>query len=492
MKVLTASQIRALDQYTIQNEPIRSIDLMERASKAFVDRLVECYPDQKSFYILCGKGNNGGDGLAAARLIDELGFSVQVAIIEHSSSASEDHITNLNRLKKRQGVEVISVSRSDELPVSNSNDLVVDAILGSGLDRPLKGMIQEVVHLVNQWNNQLVSIDIPTGLYSEFNEDNDRNSVMQADRVISFHAPKLSFLLADNAPFVPEFDVVDIGLLKGGEPDTNWFFIDQSEIEELIKPRLKFSHKGTYGHALILAGSLGKIGAAILCGKAALRSGCGLVTVRSPKCGLNPLQVSFPEAMCWPDVTETHLTEQVKIAGFSSVAVGPGIGTNEETQVVLKALIQNANCPLVLDADALNIISENKTWLQFLPPNTILTPHPKEFDRLTENHESAETRLKSQLELARKTNCIVILKGAHTSVACPDGQLIFNSTGNPGMATAGSGDVLTGIIAGLLAQGYHPKHAAIIGVYQHGAAGDQAAIVKGESALIAGDIIDAL
>ena len=492
MKILSASQIQELDQFIIQNEPIASIDLMERASKAFVRRLVECYPDQRSFYIVCGKGNNGGDGLAVARMLDELGFSVQVIIVNHSNTASDDQLTNLNRLIKRKGVDVLTVSRSDELPIPSSDELIVDAILGSGLDRPLKGLIKEVVQQLNQWNNPVVSVDVPTGLFTEFNSENDPNSILQTERVITFHAPKLSFLLADNAPFVPEFDVVDIGLLKEGEPDTNWFFVDQEEVTELIRPRLKYSHKGTFGHALILAGSLGKVGAATICGKAALRSGCGLVTVRTPMCGLDPVQSAFPEAMCWPDVTETHLAEKVKMTGFSAVGAGPGIGTDEETQGVLKALIQNASCPLVLDADALNIISENKTWLQFVPPGTILTPHPKEFDRLTENHDSTEARLKSQMHLARKTNCIVILKGAHTSIACPDGQVIFNSTGNPGMATAGSGDVLAGVIAGLLAQGYHPKHAAIIGVFKHGMAGDRAAASKGESALIAGDIIDAL
>lgn len=489
MKILTAQQIRKLDQYTIANEPIRSIDLMERASIAFVDRLNKIYPNQRSFFILCGKGNNGGDGLAIARLLDGFGFVARVVILEHSKNSSDDHAHNLKRLNDLGRVDTVSVSDAGNLPLPKPDDLIIDAILGSGLDRPLDGMIRECVQQVNSWQNEVVSVDIPTGLFSEFNAENNLDSIVRSSLCITFHAPKLAFLVADNASFIKRFEVVDIGLNTAGEGQTNQHYLAKSEVTELIKPINRFSHKGTYGHGLIVAGSLGKIGAAILSARSTLKSGCGLVSVRTPLCGLNPMQTAFPEAMCLPDITETHLADNIKTDGFSAIGIGPGIGVEKSTQQVLKMLIQSTTAPMVIDADALNILSENPTWLAFLPAKTILTPHPREFDRLTESSTHSEERLKKQLELAAKTNCIVLLKGAHTSVACPDGQLIFNSTGNSGMATAGSGDVLTGILTGLLAQGYHPKHAAIIGVYLHGLAGDLACSEQGREGMIASDII---
>lgn len=492
MKILSAKQIRELDQYTIANEPIRSIDLMERASIAFVDRLNKIYPDQKSFFILCGKGNNGGDGLAIARLLDGFGFIARVVILEHSKNSSIDHDHNLKRLTDLGRMDIASVSDVADLPMPKPDDLIIDAILGSGLDRPLDGLIKDCVRQINSWPNEIVSVDIPTGLFSDFNSENKLDSVLRSSLCITFHAPKLAFFLSESAPFVPRFDIVDIGLDPSGEGQTNRHYLVRSEVAELIDPVDRFSHKGTYGHALIVAGSLGRIGAAILCAKSTLKSGCGLVSVRTPLCGLNPMQTAFPEAMCLPDASETHLSGTLKTNGFSAVGIGPGIGVEKGTQHVLKMLIQDTSAPMVLDADALNILSENPTWMAFLPTNTILTPHPKEFDRLTGKSAHTEERLKKQLELAAKSNCIVLLKGAHTSIACPDGQLIFNSTGNPGMATAGSGDVLTGILTGLLAQGYHPKHAAIIGTYLHGLAGDLAYTEQGREALIASDIIGKL
>ena len=489
MKIITGQQTRELDRFTMENEPIRSIDLMERAAAAFVDRLTYIYLSQKSFYILCGKGNNGGDGLAIARLLDGLGLVARVVILEHSDACSKDHVQNLKRLKDLRSVDIAFISKSDQIPLPKEEDLIIDAILGSGMDRPLVGLIKECVEIVNEWPNELVSVDIPTGLFSEFNLSNENDSIIQSSNCITFHAPKLSFLLADNSRFVKQFQVVDIGLNSVGEISSKWHYLKRSEISELLKPEGRFSHKGTFGHAMIIAGSFGKIGASILSGQGALRSGCGLVTVRTPLCGLNPLQSSFPEAMCLPDGCETHLAETVRTEGFSAIGIGPGIGFHEDTHNVLKMLIQNTTSPMVLDADALNILAENQTWLQFLPPNTILTPHPGEFDRLVGKCQSSEERLTKQIEFAEKINCILVLKGAHTSIACPDGQVIFNSTGNAGMATSGSGDVLTGILTGFLAQGYHPKHAAIIGVYLHGLAGELAEKEQGRSGLIASDII---
>jgi len=492
MKILNAQQMRDLDQYTIDHTPISSIELMERASTVFVDKLNERFPEHRSFYILCGKGNNGGDGLVVARLLDDFGFQVRVIIIEHSNKCSSDHAHNFQRLNELGRVDITTISEAAKLPAPKPEDLVIDAMLGSGLQRPLEGLLLEAVENVNSWKNVIVSVDIPTGLFSEFNVENNRKGIIEADHCITFHAPKLAFLLPDNGRYVGSFDVVDIGLKREGETDSPWEFVMGEEVKHLIRSRERFSHKGSFGHALLVVGSIGKIGAAIMSGRAVLRSGAGLLTIRNPKCGLTPLQTALPEAMCFSDPSEGFLSEAFRPTGYSAIGVGPGIGTHNDTSQVLKMIIQDTTAPLVLDADALNILSENPTWLQFLPHNTILTPHPREFDRLAGNSKTSEERLEKQKELARKTHCVIVLKGAHTSIALPDGKLFFNSTGNPGMASAGSGDVLTGIITGILAQGHHPTHSAIIGVYVHGLSGDIAADILGQTSLLATDIIEHL
>jgi NAD(P)H-hydrate epimerase len=293
---------------------------------------------------------------------------------------------------------------------------------------------------------------------------------------------------------VGEFHVLDIGLLPAflAGVRSDFHYVTHAAIQQIITGREKFSHKGTYGHALIVAGSEGKTGAAVLCTRAALRAGVGLVTAFVPKVSRDVMQEAVPEAMTITADEENRIGGHIPAAKFDAIGVGPGLGTARETENALKTLVGEQHTAMVWDADALNLLSENKTWYSFLPPQTILTPHPGEFDRLTEKHSTGFSRMNAQRAFAMKFGVIVVLKGAHTSVALPDGTVYFNSTGNPGMATGGSGDVLTGIITALLAQGYSPVHAAVAGVYLHGLAGDIAASARGMESLIAGDIIENL
>lgn len=490
MQIHTAEQIRDLDRFTIENEPISSIDLMERAATKCAERIIDIVDSETPISIFCGKGNNGGDGLALARMLQNEGRAVRLIVVEHSERNSNDFKKNLARLGEI-GLNPILLNSISDFPDVSENEILLDAMLGTGLNSPLRGILAEVVTHFNSLPNQVISIDVPTGLFSESNDENDLTKVVQADVTLTFHAPKLSFLLADTAPFAGNWKVLDIGLMEQEQGvASNYRLVDSYQLATLVKDRPKFSHKGTYGHALLMAGSLGKMGAAQLSAKACLRSGAGLLTCQVPRSGLEIMQTGVPEVMCSVDVETNFITQFPKLDGFNAIGIGPGLGTEADTANVLKRLIQEAKAKLVIDADGLNILSENKTWLSFVPRGTVITPHPKEFERLFGATDSAYSRLQLQLEMAQKYHLVIVLKGAHTSVATPVGQVFFNSTGNEGMATAGSGDVLTGVILGLLAQGYSSEVAAVLGVYLHGKAGDLALDNQSTESMIAGDVIE--
>lgn len=494
MRILSASETKALDSYTIKHEPIASIDLMERASERFTTALLRRFPSCFEFHILAGVGNNGGDGLAVARLLANKGMMVIVSILKHSETGSEDFQINLDRLNHSRNVEVIEVNDLHQLRRSDQT-LVIDGILGSGLTRTVSGFLKEVVMEVNSWPNIKVSIDIPTGLFPNDNSENDRSAILQADHCITFHAPKLSFLLPENGGFVPSFEVIDIGLSLAGVIQVSrsfYHYLTARNIAHLLATRHKYSHKGKFGHALLVAGSKGMAGASILAGRACMRSGVGLLSIQVPRINLHPVQSALPEAMCFEDKIDDVITELPDLSAFSAIGIGPGIGRAKETETILKDVLINCKTPLVLDADALNIISKDKELQTRIPKNSILTPHPKEFDRLFGKSETGFDRLKIQREKATELGVIIVLKGAHSSIALPNGEVSFNSTGNPGMATAGSGDVLTGMILGMLAQGIQPSDAAKLGVFLHGVAGDLAAEKVGEMGLMASDLIDEL
>jgi hydroxyethylthiazole kinase-like uncharacterized protein yjeF len=492
MQILSAQQIRELDRFTIDHAPIASIDLMERAAKALFSELVATEP-HRHLTIVCGMGNNGGDGLALARMMFAVqGCTVRVIIVAHTDSPSADFEINLERLKKL-GVEVVWLKDSADFPEIQSQYLVIDALLGTGLSRPVTGLLEEVIARMNALPNRVVSIDVPSGLFCDDHPKNDAGAVIHAQRTLTFHCPKLSFMFAENAPFVGDFTVLDIGLMEAGSGIRSPHLAGTDDLaRSILRPRARFSHKGTYGHALLLAGRYGSMGAAVLSARAAMRSGAGLLTAQVPACGVEVMQTAVPEAMCAVGENQHHLTGFPKLERFSAIGIGPGIGTEDETAHALKRLIQDAKVSLVLDADALNILSENPTWLSFLPPQTVLTPHPREFDRMAGKSESGHERWQRQQEFAKRNNCVVVLKGAFTSICNPSGQTFFNMTGNPGMATAGSGDVLTGIILGLLAQGYRPTEASVLGVFLHGLAADIQIRDRGMEALIASDIVEGL
>ena len=491
MKLFTASQIRDLDQATIVNEPIASIDLMERAAEALFEAFLERYESGYVVHVFAGNGNNGGDALALARILGQMKgvYDLHVYVLE-SEKRSVDCQENLLQL---DDVSFSVIKTSADFPQIAEDDVVVDGLFGTGLTRPVEGLNAELITHINSSGVEVFSIDIPSGLFAEDNSQNG-GAIIKADIVISFQFPKLAFLFADKSPYIGEWEVWDIGLDTDAieETESSFFLLENEDVSLRLRPRPKFSHKGTYGHALLIAGQAGMMGAAILATKACLRSGVGLVTTHVPRHSGDLLQATVPEALVSSDRSELMFTEEVDVSNYSAVGIGPGMGTKKNTQTAFYHLLTNCDKPLVVDADGLNILSQNKDWLTLLPKNTIITPHPKEFDRLTKEHASAYDRWQSQRAFAQQYGVIVVLKGAHTSVVMPDGRCYFNTTGNAGMASAGVGDVLTGIVLGLLSQSYTAEDAALVAVYWHGKAADIFAEQHMQQSLMASDIVEYL
>lgn len=492
MKLFTVPQIRAWDAYTIAHEPISSLQLMERASTAFVKWFCERFDDRCTINVVCGMGNNGGDGLVIGRLLLQKCYNVHIFVVRHSAGGSPDFEANLARLHPTTTVHWIT--ESTDIPNFSAQSLVIDALLGSGLSRPTQGILAEVIQKINASSATIIAVDIASGLFADTTNALS-DIIIKPDYTVSFQCPKLAFVQPQSAEYVGEWQVVDIGLSAAyaEATATPYFFSTASFINDfkISNRRKKYAHKGSFGHALLIGGSYGKIGAIVLSSKACLRSGVGLLTVQTPRCGYDILQTSLPEAMALPDWHWMVNTTVPNIDGYSAVGIGPGLGKDPLTLQLLRELLPKLTQPTVFDADALNLLSEHRELLTLLPPNSILTPHPKEFQRLLGHPWQDDFDKLSLLQtFAQQHQVIVCLKGAHTAVALPNGTLYFNSTGNPGMATGGSGDVLTGIITGLLAQGIPPHQAAIFGVYQHGAAGDRAAQKCTQPGLIASDIIN--
>ena len=491
MKLFRYDQIKQIDEYTIKSEPIASIDLMERAAGQLLRWYLTKFERSSRVYIFVGPGNNGGDGLALARMLASNRYDTEVHYVDFTEKTSGDWKINLARLKSETNVVVNYLTGVDQLPVVSSGDIIIDAIFGTGLTRPVEGFAGDVIKYINHSDATIISIDIPSGMFCEDNTRNNYEYVISADYTLSFQFPKLSFMFAENAHYLGEWIVLPIGLDDNAIRNTvsPYKLLEKSDVEPLLKNRNKFDHKGIFGHGLLISGSIGKMGAAVLGARAALRTGIGLITCHVPLSGVVIIQCALPEAMVQPDRNEKHISEIGNTDSFSAVGIGPGIGTEPESQRVLHKLLEESRKPMVIDADALNILSLNKEWFSLIPEGAILTPHPKEFERLAGESGNSFLRLNKQIEFSKEHKCIVVLKGAHTSISTPEGNVFFNSTGNPGMATAGSGDVLTGIILSLLAQGYSPENAAIVGVYLHGMAGDIAAEESCFESIIASDII---
>lgn len=490
MKIFKTSQIKSIDAYTIDNEPIESIDLMERAATQIFNWFRSKYPKNKRIKVFCGPGNNGGDGLALARLLINSYFNTHCYYIE-AETYSTDFLINLDRLKGITS-ELFLVKHQSNFPEIHPDDLVVDALYGSGLSRPLEGIVAQLIEHINSSGAKIIAIDIPSGLYGEANPVPNINPVVKSDYCLSLQFPKLAFFMPENEQFVKHWVILSIGLHPHAikNTPTPYYYTTAGSLKTDFLNQSVFAHKGVFGHALILAGSHGMMGAACLCAKATVKSGVGLVTMHIPKEGYTIAQVSVPEALASVDRGETHLTDFPPLDKYSAVCVGPGIAQNSDTEQMLIKLIKTCMKPMVIDADGLNLLSRNIEVLNSTYNTLILTPHPGEFDRLFGKSESSWERLERARDVAQKYKVIIVLKGAYTRVVLPDGNVHFNSTGNPGMATGGSGDVLSGIITGLLTRGLSPADAAITGVYVHGLAGDLAADEFGQISLCASDMVN--
>lgn len=495
MKIFTAAQIHELDKYTIENEPIESIDLMERAAKALTRAIMDEYSSLMPVIVFAGPGNNGGDALAVARMLAENNYTVTVYLFNVSGKLSNDCAVNKVRLMDNRRVKnFIEVRQEFDPPVLEEGMLIIDGMFGSGLNKPLAGGFASLVKYINSSAATVVSIDVPSGLMTEDNTYNVRANIIHADLTLTLQHVKLAFLFKENQPYIGRLKVLDIRLSKEGiqKLDANYTMLEENDVRQMIQPRSAFAHKGDMGHALLIAGSYGMGGAAVLAAKACLRAGCGKLTVHSPKKNNMVLQISVPEAIIQLDREETTFSEPIDTEEYHVVGIGPGIGTSEQTAIAMISQIRRSQCPIVADADALNMLGTHRSWMQQLPKGMILTPHPKELDRMEGNSADSYERLVKASNLAERIQGYVILKGHYSALCMPDGHVIFNSTGNAGMATAGSGDVLTGIITGLLARGYKQAEACLLGMYLHGLAGDIAAKELGEESLIASDLIQYL
>jgi len=484
MKLLSPQQIHEWDAYTIANEPIASIGLMERAARKCTDFIIEENFIKAAIKIFCGKGNNGADGLAIACQLIEAGFTPLVYILEFGAKGTDDFQANLHRL--HQLTTAIHFIQSKEFfPEINEQDLVIDALYGSGLNRPLKELSEQLVNHINQAAARVISIDVPSGMFID--KTSNGYSIIKANYTLTFQSLKLCFLVAENADFFGIVKVLDIGLHPSflQSINTDLELVTHKQVSSYIKPRKPFSHKGNYGHALLIAGNKGKMGAAILAARACLRSGTGLLTMNIPDEGLNILQTAVPEAMC------AIRGDAIDYSKFSAIGIGPGLGTTEESKKILENVLENYRKPMVLDADALNILSANKEMLNIVSAGSVFTPHPKEFERLTGVAEDDFKRIGLALQLSLAYPFLIVLKGHYTLIAY-EGKGYFNTTGNPGMAKGGSGDVLTGILTALLAQGYSPLQAALSGVYLHGLAADHTLINQSVETMIATDMIENL
>ena len=492
MKVFSAKQMRELDAFTIQSEGISSTELMERAAQAVVRALMVRWQKSTHFVVFAGAGNNGGDALAVSRLLLKEGYTVKTFLFNPQYELRPDCQVNKERLKVMPNADFVEVCAQFEPPKITADMVIVDGLFGTGLNKPLTGGFASLVKFINASVATVVSIDMPSGLMCESNLDNIDAHIVRADLTLTFQYPKLALLIDDNYKYVGALEVLDIGLSQSyaDRLETPYRLLTQPQISPLLKQRSPVGHKGTFGHALLIAGKYGMAGAAILAAKACLRSGVGKVTVHTPTFNNDILQISVPEAILSHDADATCFTTPLTdLSAYQALGIGPGIGTSSSTSLAMLEQVQQAEIPLVVDADGINIFAAHRGMLHLLPKGSILTPHLGEFMRLGNRSINHFTALSEAREKATTHGIFVVLKGRYTAICTPDGRTFFNTTGNSGMATAGSGDVLTGILTALLAQGYSPYETCLLGVWLHGKAGDLAVATLTEEALTASDLI---
>jgi len=492
MKIFTAEQIYQADKFTIEKQEIKTDDLMERSAVQIFNWMhLRMQGAPVKIHLFCGIGNNGGDGIALARHLQEHGYNIEVYVVNYSETRSKDFLINLDRLKDRK-IWPHFLTDATSLPEIHKDDIIVDAIFGIGLNREPSDWVVELIKYLNQTEAFILSVDMPSGLFLDKLPKN-LDGIIKSNYVLSFQAPKLILFLPETGIYSNQWEVLDIGLDVEylSTTDTDYTLIGKNEVLPLYVPREKYTHKGSYGHSLIIGGSYCKIGAVSLAVKACLKSGSGLVTSYVPTCGYIPLQTALPEVMVITDSEEKNISNISFDTKPTVIGIGVGLGKAVETKKAFEAFVKKNKVPLVVDADGLNLLAESKDLLKKLPPRTVLTPHPKELERLIGTWKDDFDKLSKAKKFSKKYDCIVVIKGAN-SITIYDGLGYVNTTGNPGMATAGSGDVLTGIITGLIAQGYEPLNAAIFGVYLHGKSGDITVEKSGYQALIASDIVDAI
>jgi len=490
LSLLTSAQIHEADTYTIAHEPISSVNLMERASKAFVGWFVNHFPDKKqTISVYCGTGNNGGDGLAIARILHGHHYkNISIKITRFSDKASDEFNTNLKKLQNT--IPVIEIKPKDNLPAEDSA-IIIDAMLGSGLNKPLHGDYEKLVKYLNKLEKTVVAVDVPTGFPTEGDVQPD-STVLKAKLVITFQQPKINFLLPESGPVMECWETVNIGIDEGFVQSLNspYQFVTEKDIRQLLKPRHKFSNKGVFGHALIVAGQAKTMGAALLCSSACAHAGAGLTTACVPESGLTALNSYLPEIMAV--VRQGNDLPEIEWDKFSTMGIGPGLGNDENSLNLICDILTNYKKPVVIDADALNILAEHKTLWAMIPEGSIITPHMKEFDRLFGESKTWWQRLQIAINKAQEHKICIVLKNDYTITATPDGKAYFNSTSNAAMASGGMGDVLTGIITALLAQKYSSEDACIIGTYIHGKAGDELALPNRMHVVLPGRLITQL
>lgn len=478
MNIYSAQQIHALDAATLELQGISSDMLMERAAVQFVHLLLKNHASTRHFVIACGIGNNGGDGLCIARLLHLKGYRVTLLILGDIQTGSADAQSNYQR-SQQLGIDTFHLSAGERIPWFDEV-VVIDAIFGIGLNKPITGWLADCIHDLNELPAIRIAVDIPSGLSADVPAS---GMILCADQAISFQTPKLSFFFPENEKYLGSWQIADIGLSKNWQlqEPSMYQFIQADAFKSNLIPRAKFSHKGNHGHSLVIAGNTGTPGAADLCASACLHTGAGLVTL----CCDHP-QFEHPEIMYTGRAGIRDLLSGHK---YQAIAIGPGLGTDADSIDLVSTVLNTVQQPLVIDADAINIIAAHPILAGRIPPNSILTPHPKEWSRLAGTPTDWLTLLNTLRETAIRLNCIIVYKQAFTIIATPDGICSFNSSGNPGMATAGSGDVLTGVITGLLAQGYASEFAAKAGVFLHGLAGDVAMQKRRGQNIVAGDLL---
>ncbi|MBE6317603.1 MAG: NAD(P)H-hydrate dehydratase [Bacteroidales bacterium] len=493
MKIFNNDIIKAIDKATMEKDGVTSLELVERAAEAISCEIISRWRPNKKVSIFAGSGNNGADALAVARLLIEQGYNPEIFLFNIGGNRlSEECRACRDKLLKLGDVDFTEVIDNFSLPALSSNHLVIDGLFGTGLNRPIEGGFVTIVRYINESQATVVSIDVPSGLLGDWNPNPINRNIIHANLTLAIQFPRLAFFLKDNSELIGEWKVLDIELNATAikETQTNVFLVEKAEIRRAIKRRDSFASKSDCGSTLLITGSYGMMGAAVLCAQGAVRSGVGKITVHSPRCGYNVIQSAVPEAMFVADKHDIISTDMNLQHNYDAVAVGPGIGVNELTIRAFEDFLKKTNKPVIVDADALNCIALRPSLLNYLPANSILTPHAGEFDRIFGSHSSDEARLKKAMERSKRYGIIIVLKGRHTAIVRHDGKIYFNSSGNASLATAGSGDVLTGLMAGLMAQGYGPEIASLIAVYTHGVAGEIASDKHGILGVKAGDIAD--